>query len=205
MPRCPVSGLLSGSSALRASGTKRSTCRTSAIPREKSPAITENLPVNSEFDHNAAKRNYMEKELIIIGQISLCSFLMALIVVFLNHLSANTRERKKERLQKGNNLIAAFSSELDALHQTSDDCRNILTIETYKRHESTIRAFLSYLSWMERFRLKRAWHRLAFHRNDTKGTLPFYEQYADFGFLDKRRSVRPIVIKRIEKILSFAK
>jgi len=147
----------------------------------------------------------MGKELIIIGQISLCGIFVALIVIFVNHLLANTRERKKERLQKGNNVVAAFSSELDALHQTNDDCRNILTIETYKKHESAIRAFLPYLSWVDRFRMKRAWHRLIFHKNDTKGMLPFYEQYADFGSLDKRQSIRPIVINRIEKILSFAK
>jgi hypothetical protein len=128
-----------------------------------------------------------------------------LIVIFLNHLLANTRDRKKERIQKGTNVIAAFSPELDALHQTNDDCRNILTMETYKKHESAIRSFLPYISWIERLKLCRAWHRLAFHRNDIKGILPFYEQYADLGSLDKRRSIRPTVIRRIERILSFAK
>jgi hypothetical protein len=32
-----------------ASGTKRSTCRISAIPSDTSPVITENLPVNSSL------------------------------------------------------------------------------------------------------------------------------------------------------------
>jgi hypothetical protein len=49
MPSCPVPGLPFGSSALCASGTKRSTCRTPAITGFLRAVITENLPVNSAF------------------------------------------------------------------------------------------------------------------------------------------------------------
>lgn len=147
----------------------------------------------------------MNEKLIITGQISLCAVFTALFVIFLNHRLSNTREKTKERHQEGKNIISAFKQELDALIQTNNDCRDIMTMEAYKKHESAIRSFLPYLSWIDRFRFKRAWHRLAFHQNDTKGMLPFYEQYADLGSLDKRRSVRPFVIKEIERILSFAK
>jgi len=34
--------------------------------------------------------------------------------------------------------------------------------------------------------------------------IPYYEQYADCGSLDKRRKVRPVIIKRIQDIISFA-
>lgn len=147
----------------------------------------------------------MNENLIITGQISLCAVLVALLVIYLNHLLANTRERAKERHQKGKDVISAFNRELDALYQTNDDCRNIMTMEAYKNHESAIRSFLPHLSWVNCFRVKRAWHWLAFHKNDKKRTLPFYEQYADFGSLSKRRSVRPEVIRRIEMIISLAK
>lgn len=147
----------------------------------------------------------MNENLIITGQISLCAILVTLLIIFLNHILANTREKGKARYQKGKKVISAFNLELDALYQTDDDCRNILTMEAYKKHESSIRSFLPHLSWVDRLRLKRAWHRLAFHQSDEKRTLPFYEQYADFGSLPKRRSVRPEVIRRIEKIVSLAK
>lgn len=147
----------------------------------------------------------MNENLIITGQLSLCAILTALIIVILNHRLANTRKKMKERHQEGKNIISAFKLELNALIQTNGDCRDIMTMEAYKKHESAIRLFLPYLSWIDRFRLKKAWHRLSFHRNDRKGLLPFYEQYADFGSLTKRRSIRPIVIKRIEKIVSIAK
>ena len=146
----------------------------------------------------------MNESLIIIGQISFCGVLVALLVLYLNHVLANTREKEKERRQGGKDVISAFNQELDALHQTGDDCCNILTTEAYRRHESAIRSFLPHLSWVNRFRLKRAWQRFAFHKNDKKRKLPFYEQYADLGSLSKRRSIRPKVIRRIEKIISFA-
>ncbi len=147
----------------------------------------------------------MNENLIITGQLSLCALLTALFIVFLNHRLANTREKTKEKHQEGKNVISAFKVELDALFQTNEDCSNIMTMEAYKKHESAIRSFLPYLSWIDRFKLKRAWHKLSFHRNDKKGLFPFYEQYADLGSLTKRRSLRPIVIKRIEKIVSIAK
>ncbi len=146
----------------------------------------------------------MNEKLIIIGQISLSGVLLALLVIYLNHLLSNTRERAKERRQIGKNVISAFNRELNALHQTDEDCRNILTMEVYRNHESAIRSFLPYLSWVTRFRVKRAWYRLAFHKNDKKGKLPFYEKYADCSSLSKRHSIRPEVIKRIEKIVALA-
>ena len=146
----------------------------------------------------------MNETIITIGQLSLCGILLALLVLLMNHALANTRDKAKEKRQIGKNVISAFSKELDALHQTDDDCRFILTTEAYKRHESTIRLFLPYLSWIDRVRLKRAWHGLVFHHKDKKGNLPFYEQYADCGSLSKRRAIRPEVIRKINKILSYA-
>jgi hypothetical protein len=94
---------------------------------------------------------------------------------------------------------------LDALIQTDQDCRLILTEQAYQKHGSAIRDFMFYLSWIDKFRLKRLWHRLAMIKASRKQHIPFYEQYADCGSLDKRRKVRPIVIKRIQDIISFAK
>jgi hypothetical protein len=145
----------------------------------------------------------MNETIITIGQLSLCGILVALLVLLLNHILANTRDKAKEKRQIGKKVISAFSKELDALYQTDDDCRLILTTEAYKRHESAIRSFLPYLSWIDRARLKRAWHSLVFHHKDKKGNLPFYEQYADCGSLSKRHAIRPEVIRKIDKIVSF--
>ena len=137
----------------------------------------------------------MNETIITIGQLSLCGILLALLVLLMNHALANTRDKAKEKRQIGKNVISAFSKELDALHQTDDDCRFILTTEAYKRHESAIRSFSPYLSWIDRVRLKRAWHSLVFHHKE-KGNLPFYEQYADCASLSKRCAIRPEVIKK---------
>jgi len=146
----------------------------------------------------------MTEKFVTIGEISLCGVLLALVMISLNHLLANTREKARLRRDRGQNLTSAFKPELDALIQTDQDCRLILTQEAYRRHESAARLFMPYLSWIDRFRLKRAWISLAFLKVSKQQYGPFYEQYADCGSLTKRRAVRPVAIKRIQKIVSFA-
>ena len=59
-------------------------------------------------------------------------------------------------------------------------------------------------SLIEKKRLKRKWQLLAMSRIDKNHYIPFYEQYVDYGSFDRRQKIRPIVIKRIQDILSFA-
>ena len=141
---------------------------------------------------------------IVLGQLSLSALLVALLTVYLNHFFANTRDKTKARREQGKVLAKALQPELDALIQTNQDCRLILTDDAYRRHESAIRGFMIYLSWVDKLRLQRLWHRLAMIKVGKKKYIQFYEQYADCGSLDKRRMVRPIVIKRIQDIISFA-
>ena len=141
---------------------------------------------------------------IIIGEFSLAALLLVLITVYLNHLFANTRDKVSRRRDRGQVLTVAFKPELDALIQTDQDCRLILTQQAYQKHESAIRDFMLYLSWIDKLRLKWLWYRLAMIKVAKKKHIPFYEQYADCGSLDKRRKVRPIVINRIQGIISFA-
>jgi hypothetical protein len=141
---------------------------------------------------------------IIIGQLSLAGLFCLLLAAYIDHLLANTRDKITRRRNQGQILITAFTPELDALIQTDQDCRFILTQIVYRKHESAIRDFMLYLSWIDKFRLQWQWHRLAMIKITKKQHIPFYEQYADCGSLNKRQKVRPIVIKRIQKIISFA-
>lgn len=142
--------------------------------------------------------------IIIIGQFSVSAILLAPIIVCVNHLLANTRDAKNKRTDQGRKVIDSFSQELDALIQTGDDARLILTTDAFRKHESAIRTFLPYLSWFSRFRMHIAWKRFAYHKDDKKAQMPFYEQYADRGSLDKRARMRPFAISRIQKIISLA-
>ena len=125
-------------------------------------------------------------------------------MVWLNHVLANTRDKAKERHTAGSAVVEAFRPELDALRQTDQDCRLILSDSAYRRHESAIRNFLLFLSWINRLRIHHAWRRLAYHQQGKKSRIPFYEQYADCGSLTKRRNVRPDVIERILRIIAIA-
>ena len=146
----------------------------------------------------------MEDNGITLGTISLAAIFSGLLVLFLNHLLANTRDKSKLRRDQGLTLAEAFRPELDALVQTNDDARTILTPDAYKRHESALRHFMPYLSWCDRLRLRVAWARLVYHPKDKDKSVPFYEQYADCGSLTKRRAVRPKVIERINRLLTLA-
>ena len=141
---------------------------------------------------------------IIAGQLTLAGLLLVLITVWLNHLLANTRDAKNKRTTHAVKLIEAFQPELDAIIQTSEDCRLIMTDEVYNKHESAIRAFTHHLSCIDKFRLNRLWNRLAMIEVSEKHHIAFYAQYADCGSLNKRRRIRPIVAKRIQDIISFA-
>jgi len=140
-----------------------------------------------------------------VGVLSLSGIAVALILVWLNHVLTNTREKAKERRAAGLAVVAAFRPELDALRQTGGDCRLILNDDTYRRHESDVRNFSPHLWWFKRILVRRAWHQLAHHPKDKEGHIPLYAQYADYGSLTTRRKVRPIVIGRIEKITSLAR
>jgi hypothetical protein len=146
----------------------------------------------------------MNYKFITIGNLSLTGLLLALITVYLNHLLANSREKIKRRRDQGQVLAIAFKPELDALIQTDQDCRLILNQQAYQKHERAIRDFMLYLSWIDKLKLQWRWARLAMLKIGKKQHIPFYEQYADCGSLDKRRMVRPVVIKRIQDIISFA-
>lgn len=146
----------------------------------------------------------MNEPIVIIGQLSICVVLIGLVTVWLNHLLANTRDRQKTRRDAGKTVTDAFRPELDALIQTDEDVRLILTTDAYRRHESAVRNFMPFLSWIDRFMLREAWRALAHHPQDKKHRILFYGQWADCGSLTKRRAVRPVVVKRVQRIISLA-
>ncbi len=146
----------------------------------------------------------MAQEIITIGQVSLSALLFVLLTVYLNHLLANSRDKLKIRREQGHILSMAFEPEIRALTHTDQDCRLIMNQDAYQKHEAAIRVFSRCLSWFDRFKLRKMWHHLAMVKTGRRTYLPFYEQYADFGSLDKRRKIRPLVTKRIQEIISFA-
>jgi hypothetical protein len=141
---------------------------------------------------------------IILGQFALSALCLVLISVYLNHLLANTRAKINRRIDQGIKVVEAFRPELDALMRTNNDALLIMTDEAFIRHDSAIRNFLLYLSWIDRLILWHNWRALAYHQKDKDRRIPLYEQYADCGSLDKRKEIRPLIIKRIERIISFA-
>lgn len=138
-------------------------------------------------------KNNIDELLVIIG--SLLTGLFFLILYRKN----KTREYRKQ-------LFDAFSPELNRLLQTNDDCMRILDYVVYIKHETAINNLMAHIGFIEKFRLKRKWQCLAMRGIDKKTYIPTYAytQYSDTGSSTVRKKVRPIVVKRIQDIISFA-
>jgi hypothetical protein len=143
--------------------------------------------------------------MITIGQISLTAILLALIGAFVNHRLAIARDTRNKRSDQAEKTIAAFRPELEALINTNNDARIILTPDAFCRHEAAINDFLPYLSYFSRFKMSRAWGKLVYYENKEKSKTPFYAQYADCGSLNIRNKMRPLAIERIQRIISLCR
>lgn len=146
----------------------------------------------------------MIEQNVIFGQLSVAAIFLVLVSVYLNHLLANTREKIRDRKEQGKILVSAFEPELNALIKKVGDCRFVMTEEAYHRHDAAVRAYLRYLSWIDRFRFNKLWHRLAMIRITEDTHIPFYTQYSDCGSLNERAIKHPLAIQRIQDIISFA-
>lgn len=125
----------------------------------------------------------------------------AVSLLFLSHVLSVSREGRVARREVGKRIADAFRPELDSLIQTANDARTIMTEESFKRHESTILNNLPGLAWHTRPRLHYAWEKLAHHPQAKH--FPYYAQYSDYGSLNKRSQVRPMLIARIKRIISL--
>lgn len=139
----------------------------------------------------------------IITENPLSSALGALILVWLGYRLRLTEQVIKHRIEAGRRIADAFRPELDALVQYGGNAGLVLTDEVFKKHEAAIRNNTRNLSWWVQLRLHLAWRDLAYLGKSKKQQIPFYEQYFDGGSLDKRATVRPLAIARIQRIISI--
>ena len=139
-------------------------------------------------------KNNVNGLLIIVGSLLTGLFLLTL------YRKNRTREYRKQ-------LFNAFSPELNRILQTNDDCMHILDSVAYTKHETAVNNLMAHVGFIEKFRLKRKWRCLAMMGIDKKTYAPAYTytQYSDTGSSSVREKVRPVVIKRIQDIISFAK
>jgi hypothetical protein len=130
--------------------------------------------------------------LAIVGSLLTGLFLLTL------YYKNKTREYRKQ-------LFEVFHPALNRLLQTEDDCRLFLNSEALEKHEIAVNNLMAHMDFIERFYLKRKWYHLSMIQMDKNHYMPDYSQYADCGSLDKRRKIRPLVIKRIQDVIDFGR
>jgi hypothetical protein len=131
---------------------------------------------------------------------SILAVFFSLGIGYLLKVSLSQRQNIKVA---GRNIITAFQPELDLLIQRDDDCMNIMDDTAFRKHEAAIRNNINDLSIFQRKPLKKAWEELAYH-NENK-VIPFYAMYIDGGSLDKRRKLKSLAIRRIQRIISIVR
>ena len=131
---------------------------------------------------------------------------LAIVAALLAGLFGLNLYRKNKTRGYRQLLFEAFQPELNRLLQTNDDCMYILDYAAYIKHEIAINNLLAHIGFIEKFRLKRKWRCLATIGIDKKTYIPTYAytQYSDTGSSTVREKIRPIVIKRIQNIISFS-
>ena len=129
---------------------------------------------------------------------------LAIVAALISVLFGFSIYRKNKNREYRRQLFEAVHPELNKLLQTNDDCGNILDDAAFTKHGIAVNNLLAHVGFIEKIRLKRKWQLLAMARIDKNHYIPFYEQYADCGSFDRRQKIRPIVIKRIQDIISFA-
>ena len=127
--------------------------------------------------------------------------IVAALIGGLFGLSIYRRNKARDYRKK---LFDAFSPSLNRILQTDEDCRVILTNDAYFRHKIAVNNLMPHLGFLERIRFKRKWSSLTKLKVAKNNYAEGYTQYSDCGALNKRRKIRPIVIKRIQDVISFA-
>lgn len=113
--------------------------------------------------------------------------------------------RKKTVREYRKQMFDAINGDLNRLLQTDDDCMHFLNDMKLRKHEAAVNNLMAHVGFVERYRLKRKWYALAMVKIDNDHHIPDYSQYADFGSIDKRRRIRPVIIKRLGDLMTFCK
>jgi hypothetical protein len=129
---------------------------------------------------------------------------LTVVAALLGGLFGFNMYRKNKTREYRVQLFETLHPYLNRLLQTDDDCRLFLNDEALKKHEIAVNNLMAHVDFIERSCLKRKWYRLGMVQMDKNHYMPDYSQYADCGFPDKRRKIRPVIIKRIRDVIAFA-
>ncbi|WP_257291073.1 hypothetical protein [Endozoicomonas sp. ONNA1] len=131
---------------------------------------------------------------------TLLGVLSSLALGYLLRISFSQRQRLNSINQT---IISAFTPELNRLTENQDKVIDVMDDTAYRKHEASIRDNLERLPFIQRYRLRKAWERLAYGENKEQGKFLCYEQYADCYSISENKKLRNLAIHRINSILKI--
>lgn len=129
------------------------------------------------------------------------ALLAGLIGVFASYLLGFSKEQRSRRREAKLAFASVLKIDLDYILKSRIDAREILAgrESTYEEAKDALRKHL--LFW-QRFGFDQAWDRF-FYSPENK-SLPFLEQYMDFGSLTKRKRCHELLNSRVGALLHYA-
>lgn len=139
-----------------------------------------------------------------IGTFSLGTLAGVVVGAVLGHVLTNVRW-KREYLQRAKDQFREeLESDLVELHDLQKEPYEVLN-SAIKRHVLAKARFERYLKGRELQGFSAAWDEYYFIDAGGGHKIPFMEQYFSAGSNDKRAEMRATAIRRIEKLISYAK
>ena len=129
---------------------------------------------------------------------SSASLLFLLIWIYLNI----RKNRRRPFVLAGERLEEAFIDAVQDLSQGKGDAFEFLR-DAFPRHEEAYRKFRTYLKGRTLQQFDDAWQEYYCNRNEDPH--PFPEQYFAGGNIELAKEKRALALKRIAKLLSFAR
>lgn len=130
------------------------------------------------------------------------ALLIGLIGALANYALGFSKEQRARRRNAKLEFRAVLETDLNTILKSKDDARHVLTAKegSYQEAKTTFRKHL--LFW-QRHGFDKAWE--AFFCHPETKSIPYLEQYMDFGSLTKRDACHAVLKSRIDTLLSYAK
>jgi len=136
-----------------------------------------------------------------ILQYVLVALLIGILIAVANYLLGFSKEQRQRRREAKLAFRAVFENDLNSVLKSGGDARTVLSGQE-RKYEVAMEAYRKHLQFWQRRGFDRAWYEFYYHPENR--SIPFLEQYMDFGSVTKRKLCHAELRSRISALLAYA-
>ena len=130
------------------------------------------------------------------------ALLIGLMIALASYALGFSKEQRARRRDAKLAFIALLETDLNNILRSKKDAREVL-VGKEDTYQKAMEAFRKYLLFWQVCGFDKAWKEFFYHPENT--TIPYLQQYMDFGSIDKREVCHSVLCSRIYTLLSYAK